>query len=182
MTRTRSISTMILASLLLGYAVKAATTTQTQTAPAVVTPLQIAKTFVMGLEEFLVLEHKNPAKAKDVIRKIAPIIADHTIAANLAPYGLKISDLPDEKIFEIRSALIGSWAAVINFYQGYMNYAQINQRSPLTPSATLGNLVRVMIPAERQGYPHPVNIMVACVMEKDQWKVRFVAILPKKTK
>ncbi|MFA5863048.1 MAG: hypothetical protein WC975_00015 [Phycisphaerae bacterium] len=139
---------------------------------------QIARTILRDLETFLIQEHTNPRQAEQTLRSISMHGSNQSLTAMLSPYGLKPSDIPGEKLNLLRKEIAGIWAAVINFYAGYINYAEPKFRTFANAASSIPQTIQVAFPASRPDFPHPIKILVILVKENDAWKIRYLSLLP----
>jgi hypothetical protein len=143
---------------------------------------QIAGKVLQDLETFLSQEHKDPRQAEQTLLSISTYVSNQSLVAILNPYRLKLSDIPEEKLNLLRNEIAGNWAAIINFYAGYIDYTQPKFPMLPNPASPISQTIQVAFQALRPDFPHPINILVVLVKENDAWKVRYLSLLPVETK
>jgi len=139
------------------------------------------RSFVKGMEQFLAEEHKDSKKAKTVLLEISRQVWLHRIESLVSQYGIRVADMPEKQMDDVRTELVGSWAAMINFYAGYIDYSKI-KAVPLinsTPESQV-DTIHVILPAENPKFPRPINILVTNVQEEKEWKIKLIDLLPGK--
>jgi hypothetical protein len=143
---------------------------------------QMARKVLQDLETFLEQEHKTTRQADQTLLSISTHVSNQSLEVMVNPYGLKLSDIPDEKLNLLRKGIAGAWAAIINFYAGYINYNEPKLLTLPNPALSTAQTMQVAFPALRPDFPHPVKILVVLVKENDTWKVRYLSLLPGETK
>jgi len=83
------------------------------------------ESLIKGMEQFLAEEHKDPKQAKTILLNISRQVSLHTVESLVSPYGIRIADMSEKQMDDVRTELVGSWAAMINFYAGYIDYSKI---------------------------------------------------------
>jgi hypothetical protein len=141
-------------------------------------PANVAEQFLKGMEEMLTLESKGQRKeAKAVSLKVSDLISEETINREVAVYGKSTANLSPESIDNVQTGIFSEWAAVINFYQGHLDYSRMDTTIPFLEHAQ-NDIARILIPVANIKGTHPVNLVVICVHEKDQWKIRLLKLEP----
>jgi hypothetical protein len=159
-------------------------TSQPATSQSVAVPGQIGLEFLKGLEAFLSLEHRDRQEAERILRSVSGLISDEPLKSWVAMKGKRLSDLSEKEANASRKDLAGSWAAIINFYTGYIDYKRMRvvtfskSAKPEVESA----MAQVLFPAQNPAFPRPVNILVLLIEESNTWKVKSVILLPGKPK
>jgi hypothetical protein len=144
-------------------------TTQAPAAPLVLLPVtdqtppaQVAEAFFRSLEQYLQFQYTQPDLAKGALAYAAGLIADSVV------------DQPADK-----EDLASGWAAVVNFYRGYIDYDLSRKQSPVPTSHATVLTTRLF--AHRPGPTRPVNIVVVCKKEPTGWRLKSVSLTPAPT-
>lgn len=144
-----------------------------------VTASATAVSFLRGLTKFLLVERENPKEAKLLKSQLAQKVSNYNLVSVLEGMGLKLRNLPKDKIDKVREIYVNNWAAVINFYKSDIRFHKLKILGPTTTKSSLHDgMVSVLIPASHPGYPRKVNILVTCLKEKKQWKIQLVRLFP----
>jgi hypothetical protein len=181
----RPLRVLIISSVLMVVCpVGQAATSQPATTQGVSVPAKTAENFLKGLEQFLALEHRNRQEADLVLGETSDSISDEPLTSAVALKGHRLSDLSEEEVNLSRKELASTWAAIINFYTGFINYNQAKILSfPGSPKPnSLSGLTQVLFPAANPAFPRPVNILINLIPEKNTWKVKSIILLSARPK
>jgi hypothetical protein len=157
----------------------AGTTTQPATQPAKVqSPADVTETFLKGLEEMLTAEEKRDrSRAREVKTELSRYVAEETVNKTAVHYGFGGVDLTAENNLTVRQGMVSAWAAVINYYRGHLDYSRLKTLIPILKTAEK-DLMRIVVPATGPAYPNQTSILVICVKERNEWKVKLVGLIP----
>ncbi len=136
--------------------------------------------FLKGLDTFLILEHRDRKEADRVLWSVSGLISDEPLTSAVAMKGYRLSDLSEKEANLERKELASTWASIINFYAGFIEYKRmrvVTFSKPGKPDSSSG-MAHVLFPAMNPAFPHPVNILVLLIQEKNTWKVKSITLLP----
>lgn len=141
-------------------------------------PATVAADFLKGLEEMLSLESRRQYRQADSIKlKLAKLIADETIDAEVQIYGRSTANLSAEAIIDVQTGMVTGWAALINYYSSHFNYEQIDTIIPFLQEPR-NDVAQIVIPVEKIKEVHWININVICVKENNRWKIKQIRLEP----
>ena len=146
--------------------------------PGTTRPATVAENFLKGMEEMLVLESQGKQKqATEVKNRLAGMISDETVNDEVAPFGKSVANLSAEAILNIQTGMVTAWGALVNYYHGSIDYSQIDTMIPMLQAAQKDS-AHIAIGTLGPDKTHRVRIVVFCVQENSQWKIKQVRLAP----
>lgn len=144
----------------------------TKPAPQPQIPRIIAQRFLTGLEGFLI--------KKGSLDSLITLVSDQAVQTALSLQAKKPSELSGDQLKQARKDVLRTWAAVINFYAGHINYEPAAIHSSTPTDSNIVPTIQIFFPASHPGYPRAISIVVVCVKEEANWKIKYVSFAPPK--